>query len=77
MTVPLDESTRSTHEQVTPMPFQPLTIEVADLTLNRLDDYVSQARSAGAIGDNPVVIEAVDDVGNPVDTKSITIEIDY
>ncbi|MFV8169784.1 hypothetical protein [Mycobacterium sp. DBP42] len=59
------------------MPFQPLTIDTADLTLDRLDDFVCRARGAGAIGDNPVLIDAFDNNGNVLDPQSITIEVDY
>lgn len=59
------------------MPFQPLTIDTDDLTLDQLDDFVCQARGSGAIGDNPVLIDAVDDNGKVINPRTITIEVDY
>lgn len=58
------------------MSFQPLQINAADLTFERLADFVDRARSHGSILDNPIIVDAVDVHGQPVDVQAVTIEID-
>jgi hypothetical protein len=58
------------------MTHQPLVIKADDLTIGRLTDWLDQARSAGAVDDQPIGLEATDTHGNPTDAHDIFIEID-
>lgn len=58
------------------MSFRPLQIDAQDLTVEHLAGFVDRLRAEGAIGDNPVIIEAVDARGNIVDVRHVTIEIE-
>ena len=48
------------------MTYQPLTIKTDDLTVGRLADWLDKARSAGAVDDQPIGLEATDSEGNPM-----------
>ncbi len=58
------------------MTYQPLAIKSDDLTVGRLADWLDKTRSAGAVDDQPVGIEATDSVGNPIVAHDIFVEID-
>jgi len=47
-----------------------------DLTAGRLADWLDKARSAGAVADQPIGLEATDSEGNPIAAHDIFIEID-
>jgi len=53
--------------------YQPLTI---DLIVGRLADWLDKARSAGAVDDQPIGLEATDSEGNPIAAHDIFVEID-
>jgi hypothetical protein len=53
--------------------YQPLA---TDLTAGRLADWLDKARSAGAVADQPIGLEATDSEGNPIAAHDIFIEID-
>ena len=53
--------------------YQPLA---TDLTACRLADWLDKARSAGAVADQPIGLEATDSEGNPIAAHDIFIEID-
>ena len=54
--------------------YQPLA--TTDLTAGRLADWLDKARSAGAVADQPIGLEATDSEGNPIAAHDIFIEID-
>jgi hypothetical protein len=58
------------------MSYQPLAIKTDDLTVGRLADWLDKARSAGAVDDQPIGLEATDSEGNPIAALDIFIEID-
>jgi hypothetical protein len=58
------------------MTYQPLAIKTDDLTVGRLADWLDKARSAGAVDDQPIGLEATDSEGNPITAHDIFVEID-
>jgi hypothetical protein len=58
------------------MTYQPLAIKTDDLTVGRLADWLDKARSAGAVDDQPIGLEATDSEGNPIAANDIFVEID-
>ncbi|AEV73439.1 hypothetical protein MycrhN_2872 [Mycolicibacterium rhodesiae NBB3] len=58
------------------MTYQPLAIKTDDLTVGHLVDWLDTARSAGAVADQPLGIEATDAAGNTIAAHEIFVEID-
>jgi len=58
------------------MTYQPLVIKTDDLTVGRLADWLDKARSAGAVEDQPIGLEATDSEGNLIAAHGIFVEID-
>jgi hypothetical protein len=58
------------------MTYQPLAIKTDDLTVGRLADWLDTVRSAGAVEDQPIAIEATDSEGSPIAAHDIFVEID-
>ena len=58
------------------MTYQPFAIKTDDLTVGRLADWLDKARSAGAVDDQPIGLEATDSEGNPIAAHDIFVEID-
>lgn len=58
------------------MTYQPLAIKTDDLTVGRLADWLAKARSAGAVDDQPIGIEATNSAGEPIAAHDIFVEID-
>ena len=59
------------------MTYHPLAIKTDDLTVGRLADWLDQARSAGAVDDQPIGLEATDSEGNPITVGNVFVEIDH
>ena len=55
---------------------QPLAIKTDDLTVGRLGDWLDKVRSAGAVDDQPIGLEATGSEGNPIAAHDIFVEID-
>jgi hypothetical protein len=58
------------------MIYQPLAIKTDDLTVGRLAEWLDKARSAGAVDDQPIGLEATDSEGNHIAANDIFVEID-
>ena len=58
------------------MTYQPLALKTDDLTVGRLADWLDTARSAGAIDDQPIGLDATDAHGSPIAAHDIFVEID-
>jgi hypothetical protein len=58
------------------MTYQPLTLKTDDLTVGRVADWLDRARSAGAVDDQPIGLEATDSEGNPIAAHGIFVGID-
>ena len=58
------------------MPYQPLSIKTDELTVGRLTDWLNEARSAGAVDDQPIGLEVTDAEGHPITAHDIFVEID-
>ena len=58
------------------MGHQLLAIDTDDLTVAKLANWLDQVRSAGAIDDQIVGLDATDAAGEPVAAERIFVEID-
>jgi hypothetical protein len=58
------------------MTYQPRAIKTDDLTVGRLTAWLDTVRSAGAVEDQPIDLEATDSEGNPIAAHVIFVEID-
>lgn len=58
------------------MTYQPFAIKTDDLTVGRLADWLDNARSAGAVDDQPIGLEATDSEGNPIAVGNVFVELD-
>ena len=58
------------------MTYQPLILKAEDLTVGRLADWIDQVRSAGAVDDQAIGLEATNSEGNPITAHDIYVEID-
>ena len=58
------------------MPYQHLSIKNAELTVGRLADWLDEARSAGAVDDQPIGLEVTDAEGNRITAHDVFVEID-
>jgi hypothetical protein len=58
------------------MTYQPFAIKTDDLTVGRVADWLDKVRSADAVDDQPIGVEATGSEGNPVAAHDIFVEID-
>ena len=58
------------------MPYRHLYIKTDELTVGRLADWLDEARSAGAVDDQPIGLEVTDAEGNRIAAHDVFVEID-